>query len=408
MESMALLVLHYHEMWLKGGNRNFFLHKLVEAVRTHLADLGALRVEQEDGRLVVSIDAPPQAAIERVSRILGVAYYSVVTEAERDLAAVEQAAWDQLATQPFRTFAVRARRADKTLPFRSQEAERRVGAAILERARAAGRDISVHLDHPDLTCFIEFTRHRALIYSRKIPGPGGMAANTAGKLACLLSGGYDSAVAAFQMMKRGAHLVFIHFYGIAAQPGGSSEPVAQEITQILTPYQGSAKLFLVPFYELQRDIVLNAPEEYRILLYRRLMLRIAQALAYRNHALGLVTGDSLAQVASQTLQNMAAVGAVARLPLYRPLVGMDKQEIIDFARRIGTYDASSERFSDCCPAFMPRHPRLYASAEELEQAEAKLDIPAMVKRGVTAARREMYRFTGGRVILANAPHNALV
>jgi thiamine biosynthesis protein ThiI len=249
-----------------------------------------------------------------------------------------------------------------------------------------------------VTCFVEFTTHRALVYSKKIPGPGGMAANTAGKLCCLLSGGYDSAVAAYKMMRRGARLSFVHFYGAPARAVESSEPVAREIVQKLVLYQGGARLFLVPFDELQREILLGAPENYRILLYRRLMLRIAEALARRHHAHGVVTGDSLAQVASQTLANMAAVGAVARLPIYRPLVGDDKQHIIDLARQIGTYEISSERFSDCCPAFMPRHPSLAASAEELDRAEQGLDIASMVRRGVAAARREMYRFEEGRVI----------
>ncbi len=407
MEWMALLVLHYHEMWLKGGNRNFFLHKLTESLRSHLSGLGPVRIEHEDGRVLVTLDAGPAAAVERLRRVFGVAYYSVVSETDRDLAAVAAVAVEQLRIQPFRTFAVRARRSDKTLPFRSGEAERHIGGVLLTRLREAGRDISVNLDHPDLTCYVEFTSSRALVYSQKIPGPGGMPANTAGKLACLLSGGFDSAVAAWHLMKRGAHLLFIHFHGVAAQPGESSEPVAREIVEILTPYQGHAKLFLVPFYELQREIVLNAPEEYRILLYRRLMLRIAEGLAYRNHALGLVTGDSLAQVASQTLQNLAAVGAVASLPLYRPLIGCDKQEIIDTARRIGTYDPSSERFSDCCPAFMPRHPRLYATPDELTQAESKLDVPDMVRRGLAGAERETYEFQNGQVVQADTTQNAL-
>jgi len=404
MEAMALLVLHYHEMWLKGGNRSFFLHKLTESVRAHLGDLGALRIEHEDGRVLVSVAADATAAVDRVRRIFGVAYYSVVVETTRDLEAVAAAAVEQMGRQRFRTFAVRARRADKTLPFKSQDVERRVGAAILSSLG----DVAVDLDHPEVTCYVEFTRNRALVYSEKIPGPGGMPANTAGKLACLLSGGYDSAVAAYQMMKRGAHLLFVHFHGVAAQPGESSGPVAREIVEILTPYQGHSKLFLVPFYELQREIVLHAPEEYRILLYRRLMLRIAQAIAYKNHALGLVTGDSLAQVASQTLQNMAAVGAAATLPLYRPLVGFDKQEIIDIARRVGTFDPSSERFTDCCPAFMPHRPSLYATSGELDRAEAGLDVASMIRRGVAAAEREVYHFRDGRVVAAGAQQNALV
>ncbi len=401
---MSVLVLHYHELWLKGGNRNFFLYKLAESIRSHLSGLGPISVAREDGRLLVTLSSAQDlaAAAERVKRVFGVTHYSAATEAERDLAAVEETAWQQLAPQSFHTFAVRARRADKTLPFRTPEAERTVGRGLLDRARAEGRDIYVDLENPDVTCYVEFTTQRALVYSQKLLGPGGMPANTAGRLFCLLSGGYDSAVAAYKMMKRGARLSFVHFHGVAAQPGEASEPVAREIVRELVPWQGGARLYLVPFQGLQREIVLATPERFRVLLYRRLMLRIAEALGRRHHALGLVTGDSLGQVASQTLTNMAAVEAAVRLPVYRPLVGDDKQQIIDLARQIGTYEISSERFTDCCPAFMPRSPSLSTSAEELEKAEAMLDVSSMVRRGVVAARREVYQFQEGRVILIDA------
>jgi len=405
---MPLLVLHYHEMWLKGGNRRFFLRKFDDSIRVHLSGLGSVNVEQEDGRVLVAMESERALAeaVNRVKRIFGVAYFSVAAETGRDLPTVGRAAWEQLAPQSFHTFAVRARRADKTLPFRSQDAERQIGRAVLDQAAAAGRDISVNLGKPDLTCFVEFTRHRALIYSRKIPGPGGMAAGTAGKLYCLLSGGYDSAVAAYKMMRRGARISFVHFYGVAAQAGEASEPVAREIVRVLTAYQGASRLYLVPFHELQREVLLGAPESCRILIYRRLMLRIGEALARRRRALGLVTGDSLAQVASQTLQNMDAVGAVARLPIYRPLAGDDKQEILDLARRIGTYEISSERFSECCPAFMPRHPMLFATREELDRAEEKLQIASLVGQGVAAAQAEIYQLVEGRVVQAERKQHA--
>jgi thiamine biosynthesis protein ThiI len=397
---VPVLVLHYHEMWLKGRNRNFFLHKFTESIRSHLDGLGPLRIVHEDGRVLLHLESEEalRGAARRIPRIFGVAHYSVAEEVERDLAQVEQAAWKQLAAQSFDTFAIRVRRSDKTLPFRSQEAEKRIGRYVLDAAQAAGRRIRVDLDHPEATCFAEFTGHRALVFSEKMPGPGGMAANTAGKLVCLLSGGYDSAVAAYLMMKRGARVIFVHFHGVAARVGEASEPVAREIVRTLAPYQLGARLYLIPFHELQREALLQAPEEYRILIYRRLMLRIAERIAHRRHALGLVVGDSLAQVASQTLQNMAAVEAAIRLPVYRPLVGFDKREILDLARRIGTYETSSERFADCCPAFLPRSPRLYASGDELDRAESKLDIPSMVARGVAGARRETYRFANGRVM----------
>jgi thiamine biosynthesis protein ThiI len=216
-------------------------------------------------------------------------------------------------------------------------------------------------------------------------------------MVCLLSGGFDSAVAAYKMMRRGAHLTFVHFWGGGARPGESSVHVARGLVERLTPYQLTAKLYLVPFEPVQREIVRAAPESCRLLLYRRMMLRIAEQLGRRNHALAVVAGDSLGQVASQTLQNMVAVGAASVMPVFRPLVGDDKQEIIALARRIGTFEVSVEPFHDCCPIFLPRSPELYATPAELERAETGLDIPALVKASLAAATLERYTFTEGRV-----------
>jgi thiamine biosynthesis protein ThiI len=212
---------------------------------------------------------------------------------------------------------------------------------------------------------------------------------------CLLSGGYDSAVAAYLMMKRGAHLSFAHFYGTGARPGESSIHVARELARRLTLYQLGVKLWRIPFEPIQREIVRYAPESYRILLYRRMMMRIAAVLARRDHALALVTGDSLGQVASQTLQNMVAVGEATLMPVFRPLAGTDKLEILALARKIGTYDISSEPFHDCCPVFMPRTPELYATPKSVAHAEANLDLAALVQQGVESATLERFRYANG-------------
>jgi thiamine biosynthesis protein ThiI len=255
----------------------------------------------------------------------------------------------------------------------------------------------VQLKDPEITCHIEVTPGPLLVYARKIPGAGGLPANTAGRIACLLSGGYDSAVAAYHMMKRGAHVSFVHFYGGGAKPGESSLHVASALARALTPYQYRAKLYSVPFECIQREIVRYARETYRILLYRRMMLRIAEVLARRDHSIALLTGDSLAQVASQTLRNMVAVDAASRMLVLRPLVGTDKMDILATARKIGTYDISSEPFHDCCPIFMPRSPALSAKPRELAEAESKLDIPSLITQGLRATTVEQFAYTGGRV-----------
>ena len=394
-----VIVVHYHELWLKGGNRKFFLSKLVYALRRALEGIPLERIERPGDRLLVRFGegAPLDEACARLARVFGVAYYAVAHPVERDLQAICRAAWDEVQSERFATFAVRAKRSDKTFPTRASEIEAIVGRHLLEQLRAAGRDVRVNLDEPELTCRIEITPGPALVYARKISGAGGLPTDTGGRMMCLLSGGFDSAVAAYKMMKRGAHLSFVHFYGTGAQPGESSVHVARALVRRLVPYQFTAKLILVPFEAIQREIVRYAPESYRVLLYRRMMLRIADPFARRNHALAIVTGDSLGQVASQTLHNMVAVGAAARIPVFRPLAGDDKQEILALARKLGTFEISAEPFHDCCPVFLSRTPALHARAEELEKAEAQLDIAALVRQGVETATVERFRYAAGRV-----------
>ncbi len=342
-----VMVVHYHELWLKGGNRRFFLGKLFTALRQSLQGIPVQRIEQPGDRFLVRLGegASVPEAIARIERVFGVAYYAVATPVEREMAALCRAAWDELAPLTFGSFAVRARRSDKTFADSSMEIERIIGRFLQERLRDAGRGTRVQLKDPDVTCHIEVTPGPLLVYARKIPGAGGLPPNTAGRITCLLSGGYDSAVAAYQMMKRGAHLSFVHFYGTGARPGESSLHVATGLARQLVRYQFHARLYRVPFEAIQREIVRYAPEDYRVLLYRRMMLRISQVIAKRDHALALVTGDSLGQVASQTLRNLGAVEAAAVLPVFRPLIGTDKIDILATAKKIGTYDISSRAFS---------------------------------------------------------------
>jgi len=394
-----VIVVHYHELWLKGRNRRFFLGKLFTALRNALEGMPVRRIEQPGDRLIVRLGdaASLEEATARVSRVLGIAFYAVAKPVERSMEDLCRAAWDEVEPLQFSNFAVRAKRSDKSFPHTSMEIDATIGRYLLDRFRERGRDVRVKLADPELTCYVEITPGPALVYARRIPGTGGLPANTAGRMICLLSGGYDSAVAAYHMMKRGAHLSFAHFYGTGARPGESSLHVASELVRRLVPYQFHAKLYRVPFEAIQREIVRYAPEDYRVLLYRRMMLRIAQALAKGARSLALVTGDSLGQVASQTLRNLIAVEAAARMPVFRPLIGTDKMEILATARKIGTYETSSEPFHDCCPVFMPRTPALYASAEELDEAESKLDLRALVAQGVHETTVERFYYRGGKV-----------
>ena len=399
---MPVILIHYHELWLKGRNRRFFLAKLVSALKQSLQGIALERIEQPGDRLLIRLsdEASVDEAIRRVERVLGIANYAVARLAERNLEALCCAAWEEIEPLRFSTFAVRARRSDKSFPQGTIEIETVVGRHLLHKLRAQGREVHVQLKDPEVTCHIEVTPGPLLVYAHKFPGAGGLPANTAGRMMCLLSGGYDSAVAAYLMMKRGAHLSFVHFYGTGARPGESSLHVASSLVRQLVPYQFLARLYRVPFEAIQREIVRSAPEGVRVLLYRRMMLRIAEVFARRDRALAIVNGDSLGQVASQTLRNLVAVEAAATMGVFRPLAGMDKMEILAIARRIGTYEISSEPFHDCCPVFLPRSPELSARAEELAKAEQGLDIGALVALVIQGATLERFWSSGGRVEVA--------
>src|SRR5271170_3968462 len=400
-----VIVAHYHELWLKGRNRRFFTRKLATALRQSLQGIPVQNIEQPGHRFLVRFGegASREEAIERIQRVFGIVNFAVARTVERDLDAVCQTTWEEVAPLQFSSFAVRAKRSDKSFLHGVMEIESKVGRYLLDKLRAEGRTVRVSLDDPELTCHIEITPGPALVYARKLPGAGGLPPKTGGRMMCLLSGGYDSAVAAYHMMKRGAHLSFVHFYGTGAQAGESSLHVASGLARKLVPYQFHAKLYRVPFEAIQREIVRYAPEDYRVLLYRRMMLRIAEALAKRDRSLALLTGDSLGQVASQTLRNLVAVDAASRMVVFRPLIGADKMDILATAKKIGTYDVSSEPFHDCCPVFLPKNPALYASAEDLAEAEAKLDVGALVAQGVRGATLLRFEYKGGEITEVETP-----
>jgi thiamine biosynthesis protein ThiI len=378
-----LLLVHYHEIGLKGRNRPRFERQLKHNLERALGD-SAGRVRLVSGRVEV-LDPKPDA-LERVQRVFGVANVSPVRLAPADLDTIVgrslEVAGDVDAGGGFETFEVRARRARTPFAITSQEVNEVVGEAI--RTRLGKR---VDLSNPDLSVRIEIVHDRAYISARKIPGPGGLPVGTAGAVVALLSAGIDSPVAAWRMMRRGADPVAVHFHG---QPftDRSSEHKVEALVDVLRSWGYRRPWWSVPMGEAQREITLCAPSPLRVLLYRRLMLRVAETLGATHGALGVVTGESLGQVASQTLENMAAVGAVATLPLLRPLVGTDKVEIIDEARRIGTYDVSAEAHQDCCTLFEPREPATHSSAAELDAAESGYDVAALVADCVERAQRK--------------------
>jgi thiamine biosynthesis protein ThiI len=377
-----LLLAHYHEIGLKGRNRPRFERALRDNLKRALGD-SASRVRLVSGR--VEIHDPKPDALERVTRVFGVANVAPVLVSAADLDAIVSTALEVAADADasraggFATFEVRARRARTAFPHPSQLVNEVVGDAVRTRL-----DKRVDLSAPDLSVRIEIVHDRAYVSALKVPGPGGLPLGTAGPVVSLLSAGIDSPVATWRIMRRGADPVPVHFHG---QPftDRSSERKVEALLAVLARWGYRRSWWSVPMGEAQREITLSAPSPLRVLLYRRLMLRVAEGIGARHGALAVVTGESLGQVASQTLENMAAVGAVATLPLLRPLVGTDKVEIIDEARRVGTYDISAEAHQDCCTLFEPREPATHATVAELDEAEAGYDLPALVEDCLTRA-----------------------
>jgi thiamine biosynthesis protein ThiI len=404
MQRSPILVLHYNELWLKGCNKPYFVRQLRKAVERTLEGLPLAFSTHVDSRMVIEAESEEaaQSAAGRLRRTPGIQYIGRGFRTPVELEAIVELGAELMRGGGYETFRVRARRSTKQLPLRSKEIERALGTRINEEALAAGRAVRVDLKRADATCWVETTPRGAFVYADKIPGVGGLPSNTAGRLLCLLSGGIDSAVAAFKMLRRGVRVDFIHFHGAPARPGEDSPPIARDIVRALTPYQGLARLYLVPFDALQRQIVSDAPDEFRLLLYRRLMLRIAERIARGTKCRGTITGDSVAQVASQTLRNLETVSAASTLPIYRPLCGDDKVDIIAIARKIGTFEISTEPFTDCCPLYMPRNPRVASRIHEVDAAEARLDIAAMTDQAIGSILREIYEYRRGEVRLKSA------
>jgi thiamine biosynthesis protein ThiI len=287
------------------------------------------------------------------------------------------------------SFRVSAKRSDKTFPKMSVDIEREVGGAV---GQATG--LSVDLDEPDHVVFLEVLRDRILCSTEKRPGPGGFPVGASGRVMALLSGGIDSPVAAWRMMKRGCRVVFVHFHAFPLLDHTTIDKT-RSLAKLLARYQFRSRLVQVPFGPVQQTIVAACPAPLRVVLYRRFMVRIAEALAVRHRTRALVTGESLGQVASQTLDNMAAIDVVAAGPILRPLVGMDKEEITREARRIGSFAISTLPDQDCCQLFVPRSPATAAKIHELERAEEALDIRALVGQCVQGAEEELFEFPEG-------------
>jgi len=386
---MKSVVVHYQEIALKGRNRPFFIERLVGNIRTAIADLPVADVRALMGRLEVKLEPSAEWAVihDRLSHVFGVANFARAGRTPLDLDVLAAEIIRDLGGRDASSFRVSARRADKRFPLTSPEVEREVGGRIKQ-----ARGWPVNLDEPDLTIHVELLSREAFYFFGKERGLGGLPVGVSGSVVCLLSGGIDSPVAAFRLMRRGCRVHFVHFHSYPILSRASQEKV-RELAALLTRYQYRSRLFLVAFGELQQRVVLTVPPPLRVVIYRRLMMRIAERLASRLRARALVTGEVVGQVASQTLENLSVINDVVSMPVLRPLIGFDKDEITLQAQQLGTYPISIIPDQDCCTLFTPKHPATRARPTDTAAAEQALgDVDEVVDAAVTHAVMEEFRF----------------
>ena len=378
---MRVLLAHYQEIALKGQNRPWFIRHLASNIRDALVGLDVGAVKLPMGRIEIELgpDADVVAARARLRQVCGLANFAVAGTAAPDVDAITSAVLRDLPRdRDVPSFRVEVRRAHKQFPMASPDAERAIGSRVQDET-----GWRVDLSDPAFTVWVEIVPRRAYYYFDKEPGAGGLPVGTGGRVLVLLSGGIDSPVAAWRMIRRGCHATFVHFHGHPFTSHASIDKV-RELVGLLAPYQLGAHVMFVPFGELQRQVTMTVPGALRVVIYRRLMMRIAARLARTVHARALVTGDVVGQVASQTLDNLAVIGAATELLTIRPLVGMSKEEITTEAIALGSYPISILPDDDCCTLFTPRHPATRARPAEVENAERSLPLAEMVSAATAA------------------------
>ena len=377
-----IILLKLGEIILKGLNRRYFEQKLMANVRRRLAPIGKFRVyciqstvyveAQEDG-------ADIDAAIEALTRVFGIVAIVRAAACEKDKDAITRLAKEYLREDMERakSFKVESKRSDKSFPMTSIELSQYVGGELSETYP----NVRVDVHEPEFTVHIEVRDLAAYVHGAPIPGAGGMPVGSNGTAVTLLSGGIDSPVSSYMIAKRGVHLIPVHFFSFPYTSQQAKEKVL-ELAELLTAYCGHMTVEIVPFTHIQEEIRDKCPEEYFTLIMRRFMMRIAQRIAKDNNAKAIVTGENLGQVASQTMEAMAVTQSVTDLPTLQPLIGMDKEEIVRLARRIGTFNTSILPYEDCCTVFTPRHPRTRPKLDEVAEAESALDVAALVEEAI--------------------------
>ncbi len=383
-------IVKTHELALKGKNRPWFMRKLTDNLRTATKGAGVERVWQ--GQLMVGLtledeDCWPEVK-SRLKDVFGVAKFYKAYDLPQDLDGLKARLPELLEGRSFETFRITTNRADKRFPLNSEEVNRDLGAFVKDLTGA-----QVKLKGADLSIYLDIQTKGFLVYFDEVKAHGGLPVGVSGKVAVMLSGGIDSPVAAWQMMKRGCQAMFVHFHSYPLVDRTSMEK-AVDLVEHLTRHQYQSNLFLAPLGEIQKQIILSCPPSYRVVLYRRFMVRITEVLARRNRAKAIITGESCGQVASQTLENIAVVDQCAGMPILRPLIGHNKEEIVNMAQDIGTFSTSILPDQDCCTLFVPKHPETRASLDTVLRLEESLAVDELVRDAVNNTERQHFASPG--------------
>ena len=382
-----IILLKLGEIVLKGLNRKSFEQKLMSNVRRRLEPVGKFRVYCLQSTVYVEAEedgADMDAAFEALKKVFGVIKLSRAAACEKDKDAIANLAIEYLREdmERVRSFKVESKRSDKSFPLTSIELSQYVGGLLAE----AYPNVQVDVHEPELTVHLEVRDLAAYVHATPVPGAGGMPVGSNGVAVTLLSGGIDSPVSTYMIAKRGVRLIPVHFFSFPYTSQQAKDKVV-ELGRQLTEYCGRMTLEVVPFTHIQEEIRDKCPEEYFTLIMRRFMMRIAKRIADANGAKAVVTGENLGQVASQTMEAMASTQAVIDMPVLQPLIGMDKEEIVTLARKIGTFETSILPYEDCCTVFTPRHPRTHPKLKDVEAAESALDVEALVQEAIQGIER---------------------
>lgn len=386
MNEQNIFIVRCGEVALKGMNKPYFERMLADRIRRNLKNIEGVSVKRKDGLIFIRSEknTDPDTIIKETTKVFGVDSVSKAIEAQPELNAIGEAAagymMELIEKRGVKTFKVAAKRADKTFPVKSPEIGRIIGAKILIGCKV----LKVDVHQPDVLLHVDVRSDRAYIYEGKINGFGGLPLGTNGKGLVLLSGGIDSPVAAWMMAKRGMLIEAVHFHSYPYTSPRARQKV-EELASILASYCGGFKMHVINLLPIQEQIVANCPEEETTILVRRFMMRIAEKIAQKRSCMMLITGENLGQVASQTAEALVVTDASVTIPVMRPLIAMDKTEIMDKAREIGTYEKSIEPYEDCCTVFLPKHPTTKPKLERILESESRLDCEALIQAAVESA-----------------------